>query len=127
MRSVFYVAVAVAVLARSSVVAAFANADESKLLSKTTSDFAADAMIGGDSRKRFLRVTDLDEERTKLKSMGEIIAKLDEQDMKHVAAILVNDMPVSQVKSVLQKARSGGELTRADYKAAKTLLDLSKK
>ncbi|KAG7384800.1 hypothetical protein PHYBOEH_009318 [Phytophthora boehmeriae] len=103
MRTVCYVAVAVAVFARSSVVAAFANADESKLLSKTAPDFAADAVISSDSRKRFLRVADpedddllaADEERVKFASMKQIIAKLEKDDMKHVAAILVNDMPTS--------------------------------
>ncbi|KAG7398332.1 Elongation factor 1-beta [Phytophthora boehmeriae] len=97
MRSVFYVAVAVAVavFARSSVVAAFANADESKLLSKATPDFTADAVISGNSRKRFLRVTEpededllaADEERVKLKSLKKIAKKLDKKNMKQVAWI----------------------------------------
>ncbi|KAG7375536.1 Elongation factor 1-beta [Phytophthora boehmeriae] len=112
MRTVFYVAVAVAVLARSSVVAAFANADESKLLSKATPDFTADTVISSDSRKRFLRVTDpeddglvaADEERVKFASMKQIIAKLEEDDMKHVAKIL-EDFQVSQAKSALKAAR----------------------
>nr|AEK80963.1 Avh223 [Phytophthora sojae]AEK80964.1 Avh223 [Phytophthora sojae]AEK80965.1 Avh223 [Phytophthora sojae] len=62
MRSVFYVALAVAVFAHSSFVAAFAAADESALLSKTTPDFANDDVLSTDSWKRFLRSTDLDDE-----------------------------------------------------------------
>nr|AEK80967.1 Avh224 [Phytophthora sojae] len=62
MRSVFYVALAVAVFAHSSFVAAFAAADESALLSKTTPDFANDNVLSTDSWKRFLRSTDLDDE-----------------------------------------------------------------
>ncbi|KAG3122156.1 hypothetical protein PC129_g24350, partial [Phytophthora cactorum] len=92
MRSIFYVALAVAVLARSSVVAAFTNADESQLLSKTSPDLAADAMISSDSRKRFLRVTgpeDADEERTqKFGSLSAIIAKLDAKELDNAAQII---------------------------------------
>ncbi|KAE8966320.1 hypothetical protein PR003_g29473 [Phytophthora rubi] len=96
MRTVFFVAVAVAVFARGSVVAALTNAGESKLLSKSTPDFAVDAMIDSDSRKRFLRVADPedddltldDEERVKYKSINKIIAALQEQDLHDVANIL---------------------------------------
>ncbi|GMF49398.1 unnamed protein product [Phytophthora fragariaefolia] len=49
MRAAFYVAVAVAVFARSSAVAVFASADEPKFLSKVTPDLAADTMTSMDS------------------------------------------------------------------------------
>ncbi|OWY99148.1 Avirulence (Avh) protein [Phytophthora megakarya] len=82
MRSVFYVALAVAVLARTSFVAAFTNA--SQLLSKTVPDFATDTVINRESTKRFLRVTDPDddvlapddEERVKFKKLSEIVDKV---------------------------------------------------
>ncbi|KAG6612658.1 RxLR effector protein [Phytophthora cinnamomi] len=88
-----------AVLAHSNVVAAFTNADESKLLSKTTPDLVANALIG---QKRFLRptdpedpgddgltATDADEERGgKFASVSVIIEKLDDQKMKHAAEVL---------------------------------------
>ncbi|OWY93243.1 RxLR effector protein [Phytophthora megakarya] len=85
MRSVFYIALAVVALARSSFVAASTNADDSQFLSKTNSEFTPDAVIRSDSQKRFLRVAapenvDLaadDEERTKYKSLQGIYKKLD--------------------------------------------------
>ncbi|OWY93740.1 RxLR effector protein, partial [Phytophthora megakarya] len=84
MRSVFYVALAVAVLAHTSIVAAFTNAEESQLLSKTIPDFATDTVINRESTKRFLRVTDPDddfltpddEERVKYASLRWIMKKL---------------------------------------------------
>ncbi|KAG3236579.1 hypothetical protein PI124_g18417 [Phytophthora idaei] len=129
MRSIFYVALAVGVLARSSVVAAFTNADESQLLSKTSPDFAADALISMDSRKRFLRVTDpedddlvvADEEQTKYGSLSAIIKKLDEKEMGNAASIL---KPLSESAHVKSALKSG--LTPAEYRAANALLRLSK-
>ncbi|POM63939.1 Secreted RxLR effector peptide protein [Phytophthora palmivora] len=132
MRSVFYVAVAVAVLARNSVVAAFTNADQSRFLSKPTPDFVADVMISSDSQRRFLRVTDpededwiaTDEERVKYGSLSKIIEKLEKNDMSHVAEILKN-MEVIHVKNALEAAKKNGQITKADRDAAKTLLGLS--
>ncbi|OWZ21884.1 Avirulence (Avh) protein [Phytophthora megakarya] len=92
MRSVFYVAFAVAVLARTSFVAAFTNAEESQLLSKTIPDFATDTVINRETTKRFLRVTDPDddvltpgdEERVKIKKLSEILDKVAQAPKKVV-------------------------------------------
>nr|QMU24848.1 PaRXLR24 [Phytophthora agathidicida] len=131
MRSVFYVAVAVAVFARSSVVVASTNADESQVLSKTSPDFTVDAMISTDSQKRFLRVTDPedddltadDEDRTKYGSLAQIIAKLDEKEMGHVAKILKN-MDSIHEKSLQAKVAEKA-MTNEEYNAVKKLLSLN--
>ncbi|KAF1786212.1 hypothetical protein GQ600_27396 [Phytophthora cactorum] len=130
MRSVFYVAVAVAVFARSSVVVASTNADESQVLSKTSPDFTVDAMISTDSQKRFLRVTDPedddlkadDEDRTKYGSLKDIIAKLDEKNMNHVAEILENMSSIH--KKALKAKVAENAMTKEEYKAVKKLLNL---
>ncbi|OWZ07046.1 Avirulence (Avh) protein [Phytophthora megakarya] len=57
MRILFYVAVAVTVLVRSSVGEVFTIADASNRLSKTTPNFADDFTIHSDPQKRFLRAT----------------------------------------------------------------------
>ncbi|OWZ10875.1 Avirulence (Avh) protein [Phytophthora megakarya] len=116
MRSAFYVAVAVAVLARSSFVAAFTNVDESQPLSNTIPDF--DAAISNDSPKRFLRVTepkDLDltpddEERVKFASLDNIIKKLD-----------------SVKKAPKKAAESVSSFTKKELEAAAALLKLKEK
>ncbi|POM71799.1 Avirulence protein (Avh) [Phytophthora palmivora] len=135
MRVVFYVAVAVAILARNNVVDAFTNADEFRIMSETTPAIATNAMISGDPRKRFLRVTDpadedlmdAGEERGgKFGSLKEILAKLDEQDLSHVAEIL-KDVEAIHAKKALKVARDHGNLSKEDYDAAKVLLSLSKK
>ncbi|KAG7381506.1 hypothetical protein PHYPSEUDO_005963 [Phytophthora pseudosyringae] len=130
MRSIFYVALALAVVARSTVVAAFANADESQLLSKTFPDGAADAVISSDSRKRFLRVTDPDlavddEERggQKYGSMTAIIAKLEEQNMKHVAKIL-SGFEAKHYDAKLMKAVQDGKISKNEMGAVKALLGI---
>ncbi|OWZ06595.1 Avirulence (Avh) protein [Phytophthora megakarya] len=124
MRCVFYVAVAVAILSGSSVVAAFTNADEFTLSTKITPDFAVSATISSDFRKRFLRVTDPEnEERTKYASLSEILAKLREKDMHHVADILKN-MGETHAQTAVEKAVS--QLKLEDYQAAKNLLQLGK-
>ncbi|ETI57579.1 hypothetical protein L917_21684 [Phytophthora nicotianae] len=134
MRSLFYIAVAVAVFARSSAVAAFTNADDSQLLSKTTPDFATDAMASSDSRKRFLRATDPEdgdlqadgEERTKFKSLADIIKHLDDQKMKHVAEILAN-MENIHHKNALAKALESGRITQKNYDDAIAALQRTSK
>ncbi|POM75892.1 Secreted RxLR effector peptide protein [Phytophthora palmivora] len=134
MRSVFYVAVAVAILARSSVVAAFTNADDSRLMSKTPPDFAVNAVISSDPRKRFLRVTDpedgtliaADEERGgKIGSLKAIIAKLDEQNLNHVAEIL-KDVKQIHALNTLKAAQERGKISKEDFEAANTILSLLK-
>ncbi|KAE8960366.1 hypothetical protein PR003_g31306 [Phytophthora rubi] len=137
MRSVFFVAVAVAVFARGSVVGAFTNADDSKLLSKTTPDFAADAMIDSDSRKRFLRVADPEdddltadyEERVKYKSINKIIAALEAEDQRTAAKILkkmddIHAKNVHDAEEKLKTALQNNKISEADYKAALTLMGL---
>ncbi|KAE8889451.1 hypothetical protein PF005_g31849 [Phytophthora fragariae] len=138
MRTVFFIAVAVAVFARGSVVAAFTDADESKLLSKTTPDFAVDAMIDSDSRKRFLRVADPedddltldDEERVRYKSPKRIITALQEQDLHDVANILakfdeIHAKNVYHANEKLKTALQNKEISAADYQAALALMKLS--
>ncbi|OWZ23452.1 RxLR effector protein [Phytophthora megakarya] len=138
MRSLFYVAVAVVVLAHNSVVEAFTNADEAKHLSNTTPDFVADGMISSDSRKRFLRVTDpedgdlitVHEERGKQKVAG-IIKKMtkmeiqDKQNMKKAAEILVS-MKQIRVQDVLKAALDRGTITKASYNALLRMANPSK-
>ncbi|OWZ06175.1 RxLR effector protein [Phytophthora megakarya] len=128
MRCVNFVVVAVAILAPSSVSAAFTHADESAGLSKTTSDFATNTVNGGESRKRFLRVHNpedgelnpVHEERTKYGSLQTIISKLDEKNMKEVASIL-SSMKEIHGKNMLKAAKD--KLTQAQYKAVIAALE----
>ncbi|OWZ19820.1 Avirulence (Avh) protein [Phytophthora megakarya] len=125
MRSVFYVVLAVAVLTRSSFVAAFSNTDESQLLSKVIPDFATDVVIGNDSPKRFLRVTDPetvdltpdDEERTqKFKYLRDIVDK-------------AKEAPKKAAESVSQGAKKIKKITTAttsELEVAAALLALKK-
>ncbi|GMF30875.1 unnamed protein product [Phytophthora lilii] len=62
MRSNFFVSLIIAVFARSNVVAAFMNSDESQVLSKHAPEFTADAVVDIDSRKSFLRLMDPDDD-----------------------------------------------------------------
>ncbi|OWZ18732.1 Avirulence (Avh) protein [Phytophthora megakarya] len=129
MRCAFYVAIAVAVLARGSVITAFANTDEANLLSKATPDFATDAVI---SQKRFLRVADPkgsalmpdDEERApKIKLLSDIVEKLDKaKEASKQAVQSVQKAPKNAVKGV-QKAT---EFTKDELAAAAGLLKLKK-
>ncbi|POM65764.1 Avirulence protein (Avh) [Phytophthora palmivora] len=131
MRSVFYVAVAVAALATSSAVAAFTNADD-KLLVKTTPNIEADAMISGDSQRRFLRVSGpeddgliaTDEERRKVRTITKIYAKLDKQ--KRIRDAQVRKMKAIRARKIINAARKRGRLSNADYDAAIILLGMSK-
>ncbi|OWY98931.1 RxLR effector protein [Phytophthora megakarya] len=128
MRCSYYVVVAVAILARSTVSAAFTNADDSTLLSKTTPDFATDTIIGSESRKRFLRTHDLengeltpaDEERTKYGSLAAIIKKLEEKDLQDVANILTK-MDEIHGQNMLKVAKN--KMSSEQYKAAKNALN----
>ncbi|OWZ12976.1 RxLR effector protein [Phytophthora megakarya] len=128
MRCVYYVVVAGAIFARSTVSAAFTNADESTLLSKTAPAFAIDTTIGSESRKRFLRAHDLengeltpaDEERTKYGSLAAIIKKLEEKDMLDVAKILEN-MDEIHGQNMLKAAKS--KMSSEQYQAAKNALN----
>ncbi|POM71137.1 Secreted RxLR effector peptide protein [Phytophthora palmivora] len=124
MRSIFYVAVAVAVLAHSSFVAAFSNADESQLLSKTIPDYSANAAISSDSKKRFLRVTDPEyddftpaaEERGKFASLNKLIKKLDDENGA-----------LAKIKNAPKKVVKGAtEFSKKELEAAKALLSLNK-
>ncbi|KAJ8569178.1 hypothetical protein ON010_g6083 [Phytophthora cinnamomi] len=134
MRCVYFVAFAVAVLARGSVVAAFTNADESKLLLKTTPDLAADALIG---QKRFLRVADPedddlttgDEERgggAKFASLSAIIKKLDEQDLTHAAEVLKNMKQTHKenAEKAIKAALDEGRIKAKDVDAVKALIGI---
>ncbi|OWZ10072.1 Avirulence (Avh) protein [Phytophthora megakarya] len=115
MRCVFFVAIAVAVLTRSSVVTAFAKTEESNLLSKTTPDFATDAVI---SQKRFLRVADPgdaeltpdDEERVKFKLLSDVIETLEK----------AKDAPKKAVEGV----KKATKFTKKELEAAAALLKL---
>ncbi|KAE9012719.1 hypothetical protein PR003_g14129 [Phytophthora rubi] len=96
---------------------------------------AVDAMINSDSRKRFLRVSDPedddltadDEERVKFKSMSKIIAKLERQDRQEVANILRNfdEIHVNRVDNKLKTALQNKEISEADYHAVLALMKLS--
>ncbi|KAG3080019.1 hypothetical protein PI124_g19559 [Phytophthora idaei] len=127
MRSIFYVALAVAVLARSSVVAAFTSADESQLLSKTSPDFAADALISSDSRKRFLRVTGQDdvglaadeEERIKWAFLDDVIERAN-------TAETLKGLSKEKVTKAVKAAKNGDELTNTEKEVLNILKALAK-
>ncbi|ETO58878.1 hypothetical protein F444_22745 [Phytophthora nicotianae P1976] len=127
MRSIFYVAVAVAIFARSCVVAASTNADESQLLSKVSPDVAADAMIRSDSQKRFLRVTDpeddaliaANEERGKWAFLDDVIARAN-------AAEKLQGLTKDSAKTILKAANRGDDtLTKEEKEIAAFLQKLA--
>nr|AEK81002.1 Avh238 [Phytophthora sojae] len=137
MRGVFFVAVAVAIFARSSAVAAFTNADEAKLLSEAAPGLAADAVISGESRERFLRVAhpeddDLaapaddgktEERAPNYKSLNEILKKLDEEEMINVSKILGNMGAIhadhlAKARAALNAAHERGAITANQLQAA---------
>ncbi|EGZ19905.1 hypothetical protein PHYSODRAFT_285342 [Phytophthora sojae] len=122
MRGVFFVAVAVAIFARSSA--------EAKLLSEAAPGLAADAVISGESRERFLRVADpedddlaapaddgkTEERAPKFKSLNEIHKKLDEEDMVHVSKILgnmgaIHADNIAKARAALKAAHESGATT----------------
>ncbi|KAF1786215.1 hypothetical protein GQ600_27397 [Phytophthora cactorum] len=119
-------AVAVAVFARSSVVVASTNADESQVLSKTSPDFTVDAMISTDSQKRFLRVTDPEDDDLKLMMKTELsmgASKISSQswtkkNMNHVAEILENMSSIH--KKALKAKVAENAMTKEEYKASKS-------
>ncbi|ETP07221.1 hypothetical protein F441_16460 [Phytophthora nicotianae CJ01A1] len=106
---------AIAVLAHSSIVAAFSNPDESQLLSKASHDFVADAMISCHSQKRSLRVvepeddnlTAADEERTKW-------AFLDDVTERAIAAETLKGFTREKASKVVQAAKKGDDLTEKE-------------
>ncbi|ETM03687.1 hypothetical protein L917_00127 [Phytophthora nicotianae] len=127
MRSIFYVAVAVAIFGRSCVVAASTNADESQLLSKVSPDVAADAMIRSDSQKRFLRVTDpeddaliaANEERGKWAFLDDVIARAN-------AAEKLQGLTKDSAKNILKAANRGDDtLTKEEKEIAAFLQKLA--
>ncbi|OWZ06380.1 Avirulence (Avh) protein [Phytophthora megakarya] len=130
MRCAFYVAIAIAVLARSNVITAFANTGESNLLSMATPDFATDAVI---SQKRFLRVADPqdtvlmrdDEERMpKLKSLSE-------EGVPKIKLLSDVFQKLDKVKQAPKKAVEGAKkvtkFTQKELDAAAALLKLKDK
>ncbi|EEY67908.1 secreted RxLR effector peptide protein, putative [Phytophthora infestans T30-4] len=123
MRSLFYVALAVAVLARTHVVAASTNADKPQLMSKTSPDFVG--TVSTEPRKRFLRATDpedvdlmtADEERTKYGSIDGIIKRL------NAAGTLLN-MGKIENKNAIKAAREAGTISKKESSAVKAFLGL---
>ncbi|KAI9988345.1 hypothetical protein PInf_021744 [Phytophthora infestans] len=103
MRSIYYVVLAAALFARTTVVTAFTNADDSQLVSKMSPDFASDVKISGDFQTRSLRVTDPEdgnlmtdsEERTKYASLKDVIKR-------SAAADILKNMPSDSEEEVVK-------------------------
>ncbi|GMF41635.1 unnamed protein product [Phytophthora lilii] len=124
MRSIFFVGLVIAVFARSSAVTAFTNTDDSQLLSNAAPDFATNILVNTDTQKRFLRVTDPDdddlavddEERGgRFGSLEEIIKKLDDQTAEQARKIA----NMSKLKKLKEK------LAPDEYEALNGLLKLN--